>query len=626
MSVLGKRNATDGHTHVALASLTDEVKSGGRSVTGQSVTISPEHRYVIDGRPTIARTTLQPVPDAASFENNTPFTMQLERNSIGLITDGTLEFNVTFSVVGGGVATDNSCMAVPFWNTRLEYWSRSHNKMIQRIPDQMQHLIFQTMGPGQQEMWMPWCNYSKSGNGLSSARQFRHGENVRFRIPLLHHWLDNHGLDMQVLKTDIELRFFPKGSIFRYAQSTGTGGSTVALNSVQLIADSQMMTMVDRSVHRERKLKVTHQQNFVEFRQYSIPAQPLIANKTYKPTLEQFNEDSAGLIIFLRKTDAIDPVTGATISVSSGRGAHTSWNLGNNGTIDHESISNTSLYGDGVAVPEDYQRFTSTHAWFTDLYQKSNSMYLLPFTNNLDGVLSGVKNGYYGFKGTREFLNLTTGDPAQTCVATYALEGEDGKTAPVDSGTAVTSFRLVVRWKGKIVCSVRHADTYTTDVVIPTVPIGVVDVRDDEPQFWEIVSRACNASEVLTDDNVQLAFCNGLGFDNTVVETDGVYAESHLLRLAANARTGVVAADLANVNVQFTDLTGQPLVGSAEEIGLNLELSYPSTTDFGITEGYLSAFTPGVRGFLPGNYVIELHSIVYKRMQETQGVLLVQNL
>ena len=296
-TVASKRGADNGTTLVSQqANKVRVVAAGKRSRTGQPISILPEHSQAVDGKVMYMQEVMAPAPPTTALSSTNYFSFMLESGSLSLIEDLTLRFDISFtSTRTAERPTDNAVLPVTQWFEKIEFIDRATNKEIVRYQGDILHAMLLTLGLEQRKAWAKLANFNPyTGNPVATQFETASSAGVTagaaanhyFYLPLVKTWLDGLDLDMDIMRHDLEMKFYPRGSIFLNAQTAAPtvdadaitlgqetrffNGSAATLTGIRAVAGSQMMSTSARLAHQAEKLTVTHQQNYLDWQKYDV--------------------------------------------------------------------------------------------------------------------------------------------------------------------------------------------------------------------------------------------------------------------------------------------------------------------------------------------------------------------
>lgn len=610
--------------------------------TGVALVTKPEHTTYFSDKPMINQEIMTPAPSTSALEQTAYFSFILENKTGGVVKDWTLRFNIQFERKNGtpyGPGCNNAVHPVTQWFERIEWIDRMTGEEIARYHGDMLHMLFSTQAQEDLKAVDDMVNLCRE-TGRYTERQFAHNEIQYFYLPLIDHWFDEMDLDLGALKGDIEIRFYPRGTIFVEDQDAlpNAGAFRANLLELRMIQGTSMYANGARIDLRKQKLTGGQRQNYLDFQQYIDYGRYFVPGQEYTVDLDQFHNDCAALIMLLRKSgvqkDAAGVPTGEVIDPYKGKQLYKFESLGEQGTIDHENVHGRSLFGDGTPVDELFFRRRYPTELFNNDFAKKNSVYVVPFSNNLQGMLNGEIDGFHRFRGERERLRLRTGAaPAPTEITYYFLnEAQTGFMHGADPGNNRNVFE--VRFKG-IQLAIR-ADKKLN--LYPNGPLqGQFASQYDGRLSLKDIVDTCNSTTALQAENIQIGKID--------VEVKDVVSSNTRLISSTDANGGILtdktdnpdplAIDpnggeyVLNVKLHVTDLDGQPEVQHGADLPklFTIRMSthsaggdaVESISDSTVAE---TIFTPGKRGFNAGVYDVTLYAIYYRTITEVGGKLM----
>ena len=384
--------------------------------TGQALHLKPEHAIAYDGKQMFVQEIMTPAPPVNVLANTAPFNFVVENQAVGLVKNAIFRFQITMA------GTDQRLMPIGYWFERIEWRERKHNQEIARYHDDVLHWSVMSLPPNMLKIWAVEGNFNCK-TGKESNYVQRVGETRNYYLLQPHLWLNGFGLDMSRMRSDLEIRFYPRGDI-RVDPTVGTAADA-QLQEVRWIADSEMMTKLSESATLSMRMSSVNQQNFLDTQRWEDVGRVIAAGEEFSVDLEQFNHMSAFLAITIRTSN-------------QNRDSLRFVPLGPRGTIDHVNVHNKSMLGDGTPIDERFMRDMVQTDLFPWDFAKYNAIYIIPFTKDLMGCWSGKINGYHRFRGDRERINMVTGQaPTET---SYTMEM---KTPPV-AGAARLRYKGIL--------------------------------------------------------------------------------------------------------------------------------------------------------------------------------------
>jgi hypothetical protein len=390
------------------------------------------------------------------------------------------------------------------------------------------------------------------------------------------------------------------------------------------------------------------------------------SNTEYTFDLDQFHNDSPALILLLRRIGKFNPRTALDdMPIDKGEGLLTYASIGAKGTLDHENVHGRSLIGDGTPVDEQFWKTWTMPSWFHESFYNSHTPYIIPFSNDLPGVLSAVVDGYHEFRGDRERIRIRTGPPKRD---TYQLYGYTGfptyHYVNQGQGAAATGINCLrsmnVYLDGVLVGSVQVPDVSGTTLT-QSKPIKVdsstCEVAVTDPNFLLVLTRLCQLNEYAKCKGIKINVDNpvpkspgrrytfGTGTNDTLsgsltgegselivrvrvfdFEEQPIECEDWSDRIKITYSLNPVrqdpAANAPNVN-QWDPVDTSPnnsLESCGELVPLSDVTKYPSLAGYGPTSQI------GQCGFVDGTYEPVIYCVYYRHLKETQGRIVVDDM
>lgn len=634
--------------------------------TGIRLTTKPEHVTFYSNKPMINQETMTPAPSVNALNQTAYFSFILENKTAGIIDEASLRFTIQFERSDGlpyGPGCSNAVQPVTQWFERIEWIDRMTGEEIARYHGDIMHFLMGTESQEDLKAIEGMVNVDRH-TGRANRRQFQSGEIVYFYYPLMHHWFDQAKLDLGALRSDIEIRFYPRGSIFVEDQGVlGGRGYRAQLNEIRMIQETSMYGGGQRLDMRQAKLSGAHRINYLDYQQYVDQGRFWVPNQEYTIDLDQFHNDAACLLLLLRKSGVQKDASGAllldaagnqvVIDPYKGKQLYKFESLGEQGTIDHENVHGRSLFGDGTPVDELYFRRRYPTELFNNEFALKNSVYVVPFSNDLQGMLNGEIDGFHRFRGERERLRVRTGPAPVESVVKYYLMNESFATNDSDAATLggilpaglegygiITASdeagvdgkdTLFLYFKGKQVAKGSNKQAVLDDAG------ALVNTSADTLTLEEIRTQA-NDTNILEQDNCQLGEIRALvkwntGGNSTVISSTDLGGGS-LVNLRGTYGPDVY---IEQIHLVVTDLDGQPDVQHGANLAKLFELRWtagafaPQPADNFVTQSvrsYVSdnelaedSYVPGKRGFRAGVYDITLYALYYRQLTEAAGKL-----
>lgn len=552
--------------------------------TGAAVVTQPHHVVRMPTRPVYAQTIMTPKPNPYSLDNTAYFSFILENSSAGAIDDATIRFEVKFA--SGGVPTDSRVLPVTQWFERIEFYERLSGQELARYYGDVLHLLMNTLSQEALSSIADMLNQDKYGR--PSSRTWRSGDVQHFYLPLIHLVINGTGLDLSHLKGDLEIRFYPRGSIFVENQSALAVPCTETLEEVRLISSCTLMPNGLLMGKHPDKIGKVVQHRYLDYVQFVDHGRDLKANSQATVDLDQFSHNSGCLFVYLRRSGLQGGInyypqaayeTGGRLFVCDG--------LGDQATIDLHDVQGRSQLGQGQPVNERYFREHTSNELFNEVFAAHNNVYVIPFSNDLRGMLDGEMDGFKHFKGERERLVLNPGPaPVETTL----------EFAPSVTITTTANNRVTIRYDGVILAIADiDADAGWTDWA--SVSGSQWHYRGDDAAAW-------------TEINKMLA--------------SNSYLKSKGLKISLAGVGGSAAFANGNVTATFTDLSDQPLICGKDDL-LKLTISHKDTGATAVDQvdhHYLPrTYVRGKRGFRDGIYDIYVYSAFFRHLREGHGRL-----
>lgn len=608
--------------------------------TGVALKTKPEHTTFYSDKPMINQEIMTPAPSTAALEQTAYFSFILENKSGGVVKDWTLRFTIQFERKNGQPyrpGCNNAVHPVTQWFERIEWIDRMTGEEICRYHGDMLHMLFSTQPQEDLKAVDDMVNICRE-TGRYTERQFAHNEIQYFYLPLIDHWFQDMDLDLGALKGDIEIRFYPRGTIFVEDQDSLPldGAFKANLLELRMIQGTSMYANGARIDLRRQKLTGGQRQNYLDYQQYIDYGRYFVPGQEYTIDLDQFHNDCAALVMLLRKSgvqkDAAGVLTGEVVDPYKGAQLYKFESLGEQGTIDHENVHGRSLFGDGTPVDELFFRRRYPTELFNNDFAKRNSVYVVPFSNNLQGMLNGEIDGFHRFRGERERLRLRTGAAPTPTVVTYNFLNEQDVGFMIGARPGSARNVLEVYFKG--IQLVLKSDNRLN--ISPTTG-ELVSKYDTAIVLSQLIATA-NSTTSLQAENIQISKIEvevqdigGVLPNRTISSADpngGVIVDRRAAPdpLAIDPASGEFVKAM---KVYVTDLDGQPEIQHGSDLPKLFQFRF-STMNTGaepdqhVTDSTIAetTFTPGKRGFNAGVYDVTLYAIYYRTITEVGGKLM----
>lgn len=570
---------------------------GGHPRTGKPIVVAPEHAQMFGGKPMITQYIMTPAPPTAALSNTAYFPFIIERDGVGMIEEATLRFNIQFSTVGDVASTNNAILPVYQWFERIEYIDRMTGEEIGRVQGDVASWLINSMSQESLRSWGEMANVNvKTGQPYTRQIDTTGAPREQYYYwPLSKHWIDGAELDLNFLKNDLEIRFYPRGDIFLEPQAGLAAPCTVLLTELRLIAQTQMNPRGERLHMSDEKRMKVFQHNFLDWQRYVDYGRVMTNSTEYKFDLDQFHHDSAFLIIAFRKSSAatVGPTDAKATDlggVSATENLFKFHALGDRATIDHENVHGRSLYGDGTPVDEQFFRKQISDELWNAEFAECNYLYLMPFSHDAHKALDGERDGFHRFRGHRERLAIRTSDVSVP--TSWNLRAQNEDEVPSD-WIGTTTNRLKVFYEGELVYASGLFDG--TAAASPALFNAAAEINKSPAMRSKCCQIYLSSVGALTAGSIHNA-------SNIVFELyDNAWQPKILL---ADAYKG----------------TAVPIQQTPGEIGKwSITLSDNNGVQPPFTSRAPNGYVPGRRGFLPGTYDVNIYSGYYRHTFEQNG-------
>lgn len=646
--------------------------------SGLGVSVLPEHATYFTAKPLINQEIMTPAPSVSALNQTAYFSFILENKTGGIIDEASLRFTLQFERKDGlpyGPGCNNAIQPVTQWFERIEWIDRGTGEELARYHGDMMNLLMGTETQEDLKALEGLLNLDRK-TGRATRRQFASGEIVYIYYTLRHHWFEKCKLDLGALRGDIEIRFYPRGNIFVEDQTAlGNKGYKVNLNEIRMIQESAMYGGGQRVDLRSMKLSGAQRTNYLDFQQYVDQGRFWVPGQEYTIDLDQFHNDCAALILLLRKSGIQKDATGAVLIGTDGKEVNINpyvgkqlykfESLGEQGTIDHENVHGRSLFGDGTPVDEMYFRTRYPTEMFNNDFALCNTVYVVPFSQNLVGMLNGEIDGFHQFRGERERLRIRTGPaPVESVVKYYMINESSSQADPDASGIippAKAGYGIIPASRyitGDIDGSQDNKDQLflyydgkqvakgSTRAAVLDDAGNLISSGSNTLTLFELLTQA-NDTNILEQANLQIGEIralvkSGAGTVSTVLSSKDV-GGCPLAEINKLGSPAYVAGDayIEQIHLVVTDLDGQPEVQHGANLAKLFELRWIAgdVSNFILGSGeaadaalkqhsrsFISdnevaedTYVPGKRGFRAGVYDITLYALYYRQITEANG-------
>lgn len=515
------------------------------SSVGQGIVIDPEHAVALDGKQKYTQEVMQPAPAGNALNQTAQFPFVTENDSMGLIRDLVLRITITCN------GANAKLLPTTKWFERIEARDRHKNREICEYFDDTMHWLLMTTPPGVLKGFAEAVNINPY-TGRECTKEIVDGETRNYYLVMPHNWVEGFELDMSLLHHDLEWRFFPKGEI----RQDPTSAAVITLNEMRWVSMSEMMSDVAHLAFKRSKITHTLQHNFLNFQQYKDPSRVLAAGTAYTVDLQQFEHESAFVLMVLRQSD-------------SGLAGLSSFPIGPRGTIDHKNVHSRSLLGDGEGIDEKFFRqFINTQLW-PGCFASTNHVYMIPFSKTPSDALLGKIDGFHSFRGDREKIEFVTG--AAATPSSYRITWT-GLGAPI----GLTVDYMFYRGQQQ-----PRAIDWTNDTAAT-------------------LTAKLNENPMLIKDNLEVVVTILTGGPGIGIPAGGIisFNIACFQRGTVNSISGL----------------GQP----ADISKVAFFEPSPALVDLNSAPAYFNV-TQGVEGFVPGTYQITLYSAHHRYVQQAMG-------
>ena len=384
--------------------------------TNMQVAMKREQAVSYGGRPTKVTHIMTPAASTVALNSTSQFSMYIEADSVRLLKDGIFRFRVN-NASGGSITP----VATPLWWERIEVYDRHSSAEIARCYGDVLYWFLMSQDEEVLRNWSSLIGYDPTTYSQSPVPQANNTTRY-YWMPWPYAFWTGLGLDMSLMRGDIEIKFFPKGNI-------SVGAEAVSLTEVALVSDTELMTLKDHQHWMQTVDTFAMRHQYIDSQRYRLTGQTLAAGLTYNFELDAFHHMSAGLVLCIRDE--------ANTPNSNLNNASTRYLALEGGTIDHKSLSGQSVFGRGRPVPSEYMRYVVGTDLFNNNFIRYNAVYCVPFTHNIHAALAGEIDGFHEFRGDRELLEVVM--PPAVVPEVQTITGV---------GTAVATDFIKISYKG----------------------------------------------------------------------------------------------------------------------------------------------------------------------------------
>jgi hypothetical protein len=522
--------------------------------TGRGIFMAPEHIMGYDGEIKYSTVTCQPAVNRFSLTNTAPFVFVLEQQAASVVKDLSLEFELEIQNYAEPI------LPVHYWFERIEIWRRKGQEELQRMHADTMFNDLLTHHKDDLRVLEKVVNFDAESGLPSSYIQPLGPTNVqRYILPLLFSFMDGMDIDFSRLKTDLEIKFYPRGDI-RLGDGTDVKGyagskNNFLLNSMRWISLSEALTPASLNIHDAAKMSMTVQKNYMDRQVYVESGRVLNAGLTYQFDLDQFSHDS-GLLLF-----AFRP-TGPGTTFYNIFNCQT---LGPNGTLDMKNVSGLSMLGSGTPLTAQYwEPFVQSRFWPHNM-TLHRGWYIMPFTRDVRSMLEGGIDGSHKFEGIREKVEFKT---------SYQVVLVNNPP-----GGGITIGEQTVLYRGS--------------QILNPAGTGGVDISQGSGVSFLQLTRCVNMNPKVIEDNLLFNIVGANG-------PNGQVGAVFLWDVNVRDRTTGQPTDLKRIDDSFLTLPSNSTVG-----GVNL--------------CSISNITRGRPGWRNGTYDITVYSYYHRHLHEAHG-------
>jgi hypothetical protein len=353
-----------------------------RTINGKPSCVKQHQVVVYNHRKKVITDVMTPAPNENALTSGTQIKYFIENNAVQEIATLTLRFQVRMD---GGNA---KLAPTPYWFDRVEIYDRHTGQELARYYDDALHFMVNTVEQDTSEQWAKLANYDPDSLKQSTKEQVQ-GETRYYYLPMVASIFEGAGLDMSVVRNDIEIRFHPRDPRI-------SGAGTPALTEVASLISVEQEDSSSRQAKARFYGKCVSSHNFLNTQQFSNVAQTLNAGTKYSFDLDQFDHTSGALIVAIRPT--------GSNNTDNARQAY--MNL-YDGTVDVVGTSGVSIYAGGRPVDNEYLSRVEAPRCVGSQYFRKISVVPIMWGNLAKG-LHGSIDGYNRFVGDKNRFEFTT--------------------------------------------------------------------------------------------------------------------------------------------------------------------------------------------------------------------------
>lgn len=350
-----------------------------RKINGKNSALKAHQVQVYNHRKKIVTDVMTPSPNENSLTNATQLKYFIENGAVTEISSLVLRFQIRMDT------GDATLAPVPYWFDRIEIYDRHTGQELARYHDDILHLMINTVHTANTDQWAKLVNYDKDSLKLGEVQL--QNTTRYYYLPLVASLFEGAGIDMSIVKNDIEIRLHPRNPV-----SSGTGVPALTEVASVITVENEDVTSRRSRLSFHNSFVSSHQ--FINSQQYTLVSQTLNAGNKYSWDLDQFDHVSAGLFVAIRPT-------GAT---NAGNGRQNYQDVYDT-TVDVVGTSGVSIYSAGRPIDANYVSRIEAPKYVGSRYFDKIKVTPLVF-GSLSKALHGAVDGYIRFVGDKNRLEF----------------------------------------------------------------------------------------------------------------------------------------------------------------------------------------------------------------------------
>jgi len=323
-------------------------------------------------------------PSTTIFNTGGRVDILVRNQSAEIIKEGKVIFNL--AEVGG---TDSvTVIPGPYFIQRLEVWADGGSgDLLQTIYGD--NIVINTAFLSTENMSGIGVAMGLTTTwGATASCTIAAGGHVTFYVNLLGLWTELVRPYVSDLSADILFRFYLNNGVV----SSGTG--VLNLTGMSLDFEADEIAPYDKAIYNQQLSTKIFRTTFLDVVPIS-GSYAMAANTEIKVPLENFVGKCAFLVFFLRLSDS-----------ATSNGYITFTGLGNSGTVDMISATNTPILGHGTRITSEELLYCIFNKNFPSNLANNIPIYYIPFTKNPVNAVNGIIENYFYFDGSRYQLSI----------------------------------------------------------------------------------------------------------------------------------------------------------------------------------------------------------------------------